>query len=122
MGKVIPGIAILAVVLADRAPLAFTQVGTPQPPRYVLVARLDQRASSAVSARAVLVSVDTVSSSIGAGVDARGLFEGSKVLDFLDALNDGNEVGVTFLAPSVVKQDLYRACEQRTMGMHAAFR
>jgi len=38
--EIIPRIAVLAVVLADRAPLAFAEVGAPLLPRHPLLTRL----------------------------------------------------------------------------------
>jgi hypothetical protein len=42
VGEVVPGVSVLAVVLANRAPLALTQVGAPFPPRDSGFARLVQ--------------------------------------------------------------------------------
>src|SRR5262249_30428581 len=40
--EVVPGIAVLAVVLADGAPLTFAEIGPPLPPRNLLLASLLQ--------------------------------------------------------------------------------
>src|SRR3984893_8864622 len=40
--EIIPGIAVLAVVLADRAPLALTEIGAPLLPWHPLLTRLTQ--------------------------------------------------------------------------------
>src|SRR5580692_4600053 len=38
MTEIVPGVAVLAIVFADGAPLAFTQIGSPLFPSYLLVA------------------------------------------------------------------------------------
>jgi hypothetical protein len=40
VGEVVPGVAVRAVVLADRPPLALAQVGAPLPPGHSGLARL----------------------------------------------------------------------------------
>src|SRR5262245_55408838 len=40
MGEIVPGVAVLAVVLAHRAPLPLAEIGTPFPPLDPLLARL----------------------------------------------------------------------------------
>src|SRR6185503_9182277 len=42
MGEVVPGVAVLAVVLADRPPLPLAEIGSPFLPRDLRLARLVQ--------------------------------------------------------------------------------
>src|SRR3954453_23119494 len=42
VAEIIPGVAVRAVILTDRAPLAFAEIGSPQLPRHALGARLVQ--------------------------------------------------------------------------------
>ena len=42
VGEEIPGVAILAVILADRAPLALAEIGAPFPPRNARLAGIGQ--------------------------------------------------------------------------------